>query len=33
MSEMIASDQTTYDWPELVDRLNRLLGCAPRPSA
>ncbi len=31
MSEMIASDQTTYDWPELVDRLNHLLRLRTTP--
>jgi uncharacterized protein (DUF169 family) len=31
MSELIATDQTTYDWPDLVDRLNRLLRLRTTP--
>jgi uncharacterized protein (DUF169 family) len=31
MNEIIASDQTTYDWPVLVDRLNRLLRLRTTP--
>lgn len=31
MSEMIASDQTSYDWNDLVDRLNRLLRLRTTP--
>jgi uncharacterized protein (DUF169 family) len=31
MSEMIATDQTSYDWTELVDRLNRLLRLRTTP--
>ncbi|HEX7035537.1 MAG TPA: DUF169 domain-containing protein [Pseudomonadales bacterium] len=31
MSETIATDQTSYDWPELVDRLNRLLRLRTTP--
>lgn len=31
MSETIATDQTSYDWPELVERLNRLLRLRTTP--
>jgi uncharacterized protein (DUF169 family) len=31
MSEVIASDLTTYDWPELVDQLNRYLRLRTTP--
>lgn len=31
MSELIATDLTTYDWPELVDQLNRLLRLRTTP--
>ena len=31
MSETIATDQTSFDWPDLVDRLNRLLRLRTTP--
>jgi uncharacterized protein (DUF169 family) len=31
MSELIATDHTTYDWPALVDQLNRLLRLRTTP--
>jgi len=31
MSELIATEHTSYDWPELVDRLNRLLRLRTTP--
>ena len=31
MSEVIASDQTSFDWPTLVDGLNRLLRLRTTP--